>query len=129
MTEPLRVAHYLNQFFAGIGGEERADVGVSMRPEPVGPGRALQAALGDAARVVGTVICGDNHVAEREEAAVAEIRAALEGLRPDVLVAGPAFGSGRYGLACAAACRVAQSRGIAAITAMHPENPGAASAR
>ena len=37
MSEPLRVAHYLNQFFAGIGGEERADVGVSMRPEPVGP--------------------------------------------------------------------------------------------
>jgi hypothetical protein len=38
MSEPLRVAQYLNQFFAGIGGEERADVGVSMRPEPVGPG-------------------------------------------------------------------------------------------
>ena len=75
MSEPLRVAHYLNQFFAGIGGEERADVGVSMRPEPVGPGRALQAALGDAGRVVGTVICGDNHIAEREEAAVAAIRA------------------------------------------------------
>ena len=30
-TTPLRVAHYVNQFFAGIGGEERADVGVSAR--------------------------------------------------------------------------------------------------
>jgi glycine reductase len=88
MTEPLRVAHYLNQFFAGIGGEERAGVGVSTRPEPVGPGRALQAALGDAARIVGTVICGDNHVAEREEAAVAAMRRELEALRPAVLVAG-----------------------------------------
>ena len=29
MTTPIRIAHYLNQFFAGIGGEERADVGVS----------------------------------------------------------------------------------------------------
>src|SRR5262245_22421336 len=62
MAEPLRVAHYLNQFFAGIGGEDKADVGVSARPEPVGPGRALQAALGDAGRVVGTVIAGDNYM-------------------------------------------------------------------
>jgi betaine reductase len=62
MSEPLRVAQYLNQFFAGIGGEERADVGVSMRPEPVGPGRALQAALGDDGRGVGTGICGGNHL-------------------------------------------------------------------
>jgi glycine reductase len=123
MEEPLRVAHYLNQFFAGIGGEERADVGVSMRPEPVGPGRALQAALGDAGRVVGTVICGDNHIAEREEAAVAAIRAELETLRPDVVVAGPAFGSGRYGLACAAACRAAAALGAPAVTGMHPDNP------
>src|SRR5262245_15964111 len=123
MTEPLRVAHYLNQFFAGIGGEERADVGVSMRPEPVGPGRALQTALGDSGRVVGTVICGDNHIAEREEEAAAAIRAELEGLRPDVVVAGPAFGSGRYGLACAAACRAAGALGVPAVTGMHPDNP------
>jgi glycine reductase len=123
MSEPLRVAHYLNQFFGGIGGEERAGVGVSMRPEPVGPGRALQAALGDGARIVGTVICGDNHVAEQEEAAVAAIRRELEALRPAVLVAGPAFGSGRYGLACAAACRAAALLGIPAVTGMHPDNP------
>jgi glycine reductase len=123
MSEPLRVAHYLNQFFAGIGGEERAAVGVSARPEPVGPGRALQAALGDGARIVGTVICGDNHVAEQEEAAVAAIRRELEILRPAVLVAGPAFGSGRYGLACAAACRAAAALGIPAVTGMHPDNP------
>ena len=88
MAEPLRIAHYLNQFFAGIGGEEKADVGVSARPEPVGPGRALQAALGDAGRVVGTVIAGDNHVAEQEAEAVVAIRRELERLRPDALVAG-----------------------------------------
>src|SRR5262245_58524127 len=123
MAEPLRVAHYLNQFFAGIGGEEKADVGVSARPEAVGPGRALQAVLGDAARVVGTVIAGDNHVAEQEEAAVAAIRRELERLRPDALVAGPAFGSGRYGLACAAACRAASELGIPAVTGMHPDSP------
>ena len=123
MSEPLRVAHYLNQFFAGIGGEERADVGVSSRPDPVGPGRALQAALGDGARIVGTVVCGDNVMAEREEAAVAAIRRELQGLRPSVLVAGPAFGSGRYGIACATACRAAAALGIPSVTGMHPDNP------
>src|SRR5512137_491516 len=123
MSEPLRVAHYLNQFFAGIGGEERAGVGVTTRPEPVGPGRALQAAFGDAARIVGTVICGDNHVAEQEEAALGALRRELATLRPAVLVAGPAFGSGRYGLACAAACRAAAGLGIPAVTGMHPDNP------
>jgi glycine reductase len=123
MSEPLRVAHYLNQFFAGIGGEEHADVGVSARAEPVGPGRVLQAALGGDGRVVGTIVCGDNHIAERSEEAMEAIRRELSSARADVLVAGPAFGSGRYGLACALACRAAASLGIPAVTGMHPENP------
>ena len=123
MRAPLRIVHYLNQFFAGIGGEEKADVGVSVRAEPVGPGRALQAALGDTGRIVATVICGDNHVAEQEEAAGAEIRRALEAVRADVLVAGPAFGSGRYGLATAVACRAAAAAGIPSVAGMHPDNP------
>ena len=28
---PVRVVHYLNQFFGGIGGEEKADVPVEVR--------------------------------------------------------------------------------------------------
>lgn len=123
MSEPLRVVHYLNQFFAGIGGEEHADVGVSVRAEAVGPGRALQAALGDGARVVATIVCGDNSIAERGDEATRAIREELARLKPDVLVAGPAFGSGRYGLACALACRAAAEAGIPAVTGMHPENP------
>src|SRR5215468_1931398 len=129
MSGPLRVAHYVNQFFGGIGGEDQAHVGVSARAGAVGPGRLLERALGDGARVEATIVCGDNFASEREADASRAIGAELDRLKPDVLVAGPAFGSGRYGLACALACRVAQSRGIAAITAMHPENPGASSAR
>jgi len=125
MTTPIRIAHYLNQFFAGIGGEERADVGVSVREGPVGPGRALQAALGDAARVVGTVICGDNFINESPEAALAAIVAHLREMAPDVVVAGPAFGSGRYGLACGMVCRASREAELPAVSAMHPENPGA----
>src|SRR6266540_6601787 len=129
MSGPLRVVHYVNQFFGGIGGEEQAHVGVTVRAGAVGPGRVLEKALGDGARVEATLVGGDNFVNERAEEASSVIAAELDRLRPDVLVAGPAFGSGRYGLACALVCKVAQGREIPAITAMHPENPGASSAR
>ena len=127
MAQPLRVVHYLNQFFAGIGGEDKADEGVSVRDGLVGPGRPLQQALGEAGTIVATVICGDNVMSDRTEEALGEIGAALGRLAPDVVIAGPAFGSGRYGLACAHVCRQAAAQGIAALTAMHPDNPGATS--
>jgi len=129
MSGPLRVVHYVNQFFGGIGGEDHAHVGVTVKAGAVGPGRALEMALGDGARVEATIVCGDNFASEQAEAVSRAIAGELDRLKPDVLVAGPAFGSGRYGLACALACKVAQGRGIPAITAMHPENPGASSAR
>jgi glycine reductase len=129
MGTRIRVVHYVNQFFGGIGGEEHAHVGVSVREGPVGPGRALAAALGDAAEIAGTVICGDNFASERPDEMQAALSGHLRALGPDVVVAGPAFGSGRYGLACAAACRAAGALGIPALTAMHPDNPGATAHR
>ena len=42
----LKVVHYLNQFFAGVGGEEKANVGPGAREGAVGPGMALNQALG-----------------------------------------------------------------------------------
>jgi betaine reductase len=129
MSGPLRVVHYVNQFFGGIGGEDQANVGVSVKDGAVGPGRALETALGDGARVEATIVCGDNFASDRAEDAAHAIGAELDRLKPDLLVAGPAFASGRYGLGCALACRVARRRGIAAVTAMHPDNPGVASAR
>ena len=127
MGSPLRVVHYVNQFFGGIGGEDTANVGVSLQETPAGAGRALQQALGDAGSVVGMLICGDNYFNEREAEAAAAIRTHLQALQPDILVAGPAFGSGRYGLACAEVCKIAQGLGVNAISAMHPDNPGAMS--
>jgi len=41
-----RVAHYLNQFFGGIGGEEHAGAAPILRDGPVGPGAMLQQCLG-----------------------------------------------------------------------------------
>jgi glycine reductase len=129
MSGSLRVVHYVNQFFGGIGGEDQANVGVTVKAGAVGPGRALETALGDGARVDATIVCGDNFASERAEDAARAIASELDRLKPDVLVAGPAFASGRYGLACALACKAARGRGIAALTAMHPDNPGVSSAR
>lgn len=125
----IRVVHYVNQFFGGIGGEEQANIGVSLTTEPVGASRALQQALGTRGTVIGTLIGGDNYVSEQQEEADAALGTHLQQLRPDLLIAGPAFNAGRYTLACAQVCLVAQQLGIPAVTGMHPESPGAVSHR
>lgn len=124
MESPTRVVHYLNQFFGGIGGEEQAYAPVQTREGPVGPGRALQAAFGDRATVVSTIVAGDNYFTEESDSAKAAVNEILEKTEPDVVIAGPAFDAGRYGLACAEVCRVAQNRGVPAVTGMYPDNPG-----
>src|SRR5919197_1201094 len=101
---PLRVVHYLNQFFGGVGGEEQANRPVEVRPGPAGPGRALQPLLGARGAVVATLVGGDNYAAESRDEALRTVRAALDELRQDVVVAGPAFDAGRYGVACAEGC-------------------------
>ena len=124
-TRVIRVVHYLNQFFGGVGGEDKADVGPQVRNGPIGPGRALQSALGGQGEVVATVICGDNYFAEKMEGATEEVIQLLRSYRADVLIAGPAFDAGRYGIACGAVCRAVENKlGIPAVTGMHEENPG-----
>jgi glycine reductase len=125
----VRVVHYLNQYFGGIGGEEKANVPVEVREGPVGPGRLFQQLLGDRGSVVATVICGDNHINEEPDIALKAVVQALREARPNVLIAGPAFDAGRYGLACGAVCQAAEEIGIPAVSAMHPENPGVLSYR
>ena len=125
----FRVVHYLNQFFAGVGGEEKADVAPSVKAGATGPGVLLQQLLrehaGSDVEVVGTVVCGDNRMSERTDETLPEVIAMIRGLEPQMLVAGPAFASGRYGIACAAVCAAARrALGIPVITAMAPENPG-----
>ena len=124
MSGKLRVVHYLNQFFAGVGGEERSDHPVSSQPGPLGPGALLDRILGEEAQVVGTVFCGDGLFAENEAACAVEAIARIKEFAPDLVLAGPAFNAGRYGLACAAVCRAAHEAGVPVVTAMHAENPG-----
>src|SRR5437764_7903663 len=122
---PLRVVHYLNQMFGGVGGEEAAGIGPRSVVGPVGPGRALAQALGDDGTIVATLICGDNYVVEQPEVALAALLALLREAAPDLLLAGPAFNAGRYGQACGALCAAAtRELGLPAVTAMAEENPG-----
>ncbi len=121
-----RIVHYVNQFFAGLGGEESAGTPPGALEGAVGPGRLLQTLLGEGAGIVATVHCGDDRFSENEEEATARLLELVKAAEPDLLFAGPAFGSGRYGLACAGVCRsVGAELGIPVLTAMSPSNPGA----
>ena len=121
-----RIVHYVNQFFAGLGGEESAGTPPGALEGAVGPGRLLQTLLGEGAGIVATVHCGDDHFSENEEEATARLLELVKAAEPDLLFAGPAFGSGRYGLACARVCRaVGAELGIQVLAAMSPSNPGA----
>jgi betaine reductase len=126
MAQRLRVVHYVNQFFGGIGGEEKASEKPQLKDGYSGPGRAVQDALKECGDVVATVICGDNYIAENTDAATAEIIRLVTPYRPDVVIAGPAFNAGRYGVACGAVCKAVQEElHIPAVTGMFEKNPGA----
>ena len=122
----MRVVHYLNQFFGGLGGEEMAGAALETRSGPVGPGLALQKALGSDSEVVLTVICGDNYAAERlETGIVGEVIAKVREANADLFVAGPCFEAGRYGISAGALCAAVQTElGILAVSGMALENPG-----
>jgi len=125
MSKSLHVVHYLNQFFGGIGGEDKASVGPQIKEGTVGLGGAMQNALKDNGKIVATVICGDNYFAENTEEAVTKILQMMESFRPEIVIAGPAFNAGRYGIACGEVCRAVQNKlGIPTVTGMYDENPG-----
>ena len=125
MTKTLRVVHYLNQFFGGIGGEQEANAAPQSSAGAIGPGRAFNKILTDRGEVVGTIVCGDNYFAENTPEALEEIVSMIRAYKPDLFIAGPAFNAGRYGVACGEICKVVQEQlGIAALTAMFEENPG-----
>ncbi len=121
----IKVVHYINQFFAGIGGEEKADIKPEVREEIIGPGMALNAGFKGEAEIVATIICGDSYFNENVDEAKAEILEMVKKYNPDLFIAGPAFNAGRYGVACATITDAVQNElGIPAMTAMYEENPG-----
>ena len=70
----IKVVHYINQFFAQIGGEEKADYPAELRVgEVVGPGMALMQQFKDEAEIVATIVCGDSYFNENLDKAKADI--------------------------------------------------------
>ena len=121
----MRVVHYLNQFFGGIGGEEKAGASPVARMGAVGPGRALEAVLPDGSTIVSTIICGDNYAAENLQDVADFVMNKINEAQADLLIAGPCFEAGRYGTAAGSICAAVQTQlGIPAVTGMAIENPG-----
>ena len=122
----FKVVHYINQFFANIGGEEMAHVAPELRDGIIGPGLAFQQAWKGEAEITKTIVCGDSYFAEHEKEAKAQILEWVKAEKPDLFLAGPAFNAGRYGYACATICKAVQDElGVKVLTGMYEENPGA----
>lgn len=119
-----RVVHYINQFYAGIGGEEKADTKPFKEDKVMGPGMGINGAISENAEIVGTVVCGDSYFNENPEA-IKEVLEMIKSFEPDLVIAGPAFNAGRYGVAAGAvATAVMQELNIPAVAGMYEENPG-----
>jgi len=127
--QSVRIVHYVNQFFGGIGGEDKAMAPPQVKEGPVGPGIAVQNALESkniSGQIVATVICGDDYAGMDSAKAAKEVLALIAPYHPDFVLAGPAFNAGRYGVACGTVCNlVSQELMIPAVTGMYAENPGA----
>jgi len=123
----LKAVHYINQFYAGIGGEEMAHEGLHSYNGAKGPGLGLEKEWDGRMAIVKTLACGDNFFNLEENFAAVKDRL-LEEVKdaaPDVIVAGPAFNAGRYGVACGKFVDLIRNElGIPGVTAMFPANPG-----
>lgn len=120
-----KIVHYINQFYAGIGGEEKANVPPEKRDGFVGPGLAINGAVEGVAEIVGTVICGDSYFNENLEEASDKVLDMIKSYEPDLVVVGPGFNAGRYGMACGMVAKlVDENLNIPVVGGLYEENPG-----
>lgn len=121
----LRTMCYVNQFFAGMGGEEKADLPLDFREKALGPSRRFQELARESVEVVVTAYCGDNYFAEHQSEVLASILEVARKYDVKMFAAGPAFAAGRYGFACIESCHfLSTSMNIPCVSGMHVENPG-----
>lgn len=125
MTEKFKVLYYVNQFFGQVGGEDKAGMEPVYKEETVGPALGFNGLLGEEGEVIGTLICGDNYFNENKEEALPYILNIIKEQNPDIVVTGPAFNAGRYGMACAEIAKaVVEELEIPVVSGMYIENPG-----
>jgi len=121
----FKVLYYVNQFFGQVGGEDKAGMAPEFKEEAVGPAMGFNGLLQGEGEVIGTIICGDNFFNENKEEALEFIMNIIKEKQPDIVVAGPAFNAGRYGMACAGVAKaVVDELNIPVVSGMYEENPG-----
>lgn len=121
----IRVVHYINQFFAGVGGEEKAHIEPELRKELPPISQQLEKQLGENFEVVGAIVCGDSYFNENLEKAQETLLGMIKSLEPQLFIAGPAFNAGRYGVAAGTITKLVQDKlHIPVVTGMYIENPG-----
>jgi glycine reductase len=109
-----------------LGGEEKAHEGLLVYEGAKGPGLGMQPMWKGEMEIPLTLACGDNffNLEENYEAVKPEILRLVREAAPDVVIAGPAFNAGRYGVACGKFCDLITSElGIPSVTGMFPTNP------
>lgn len=117
------IVFYTNQFFGQIGGEEKAYTEPQFHDGPVGNANAFVGKIKNA-EIVSTIICGDNYYVENMDKVKAFIKEKLKDKKIDLIIAGPAFNAGRFGIACADVCSyIKKDLNIEAITGLYWENP------
>lgn len=118
-----KVLFYTNQFFGQIGGEDMAYTEPELHIGAKGNANAFVPLLKNA-EIVATIVCGDNYYVENMDICKSYIKKQVEKFNPDILIAGPAFNAGRFGIACADVCSyVKESLNTEAITGLYWENP------
>lgn len=119
-----RILFYTNQFFGQIGGEEFAYTKPFVQEGAQGNANAFSSSL-KGGEIAATIVCGDNYFVENMEACKEFVREQVDTYKPDLLLAGPAFNAGRFGIACCEVCTFVQGTfGIPAVTGLYWENPG-----
>lgn len=125
--ENKKIIYYMNQFFGQLGGEDTADYPPEYREGVVGPAMGFQGELGKLGsdvKVTGTIICGDNYFNEHNDETMEFLEKFYEEHKPDIVIAGPAFNAGRYGMACAGVAEFFDEKGVPVVSGMYEENPG-----
>lgn len=100
-----------------------ADHPFEVRDGLVSVSQAMQAQI-QGGEIVATIICGDNYAVAHEEELTDKITALIKEKHIDLVIAGPAFNAGRYGMACGIVCKIAFYNDVPAVSGMFEENPG-----
>lgn len=118
-----KILYYTNQFFGQVGGEDKAYYEPEIYDGMKGSANSFAGKI-EGAEIVNTIICGDNYYVENMDKVKDFITNAIEGKEYDLVIAGPAFNAGRFGIACADVCKFLKEKlGIEAITGLYKENP------